>query len=154
MMATAKVCCFAGTPREYAITVSPNAVQEFAKVRHVIRGMAARFTKQNGRSLPRTHTDSHPPSLQDLAHGLVAPASSTVVVITDSNVWKWHGAYFTAAFRSAGNPDPLVFVLPPGEGSKSRSTKDAIEDWMLGARCVAAATGTPAACRCVPSGHE
>ena len=60
------------------------------------------------------------------------PAASTIVVITDANVWKWHGVYFSRAFRGAGVPDPLVYVLPPGEESKSRDTKAAIEDWMLG----------------------
>ena len=59
-----------------------------------------------------------------------------MVVLTDANVWKWHGTYFTTAFRAAGVPEPLVFVLPPGEASKTRDTKAAIEDWMLGHKWV------------------
>jgi 3-dehydroquinate synthetase len=59
-----------------------------------------------------------------------------IVVVTDTNVWRWHGARFLAAFAAAGGPRLLVRVLPPGEAAKSRATKEAIEDWMLAYRFV------------------
>ena len=57
-----------------------------------------------------------------------------MVVVTDSNVWRWHGYRLKAAFARAGLPQPLVRVLQPGEGSKSRESKADIEDWMLANR--------------------
>ncbi|KAI8320420.1 Pentafunctional AroM protein [Martensiomyces pterosporus] len=72
----------------------------------------------------------------------LAPAS-TYVLITDTNL---AGLYlnrykdsFSAAWAHAkpSTPPPrlLVHILPPGETSKSRPTKGAIEDWMLGEKC-------------------
>ncbi|KAJ2356420.1 3-dehydroquinate dehydratase (3-dehydroquinase) [Coemansia erecta] len=73
----------------------------------------------------------------------LAPAS-TYVLITDTNLaalyvdkykegfaaaWAHHGR------AGAKMPRLLVHVLPPGETSKSRATKGAIEDWMLEQRC-------------------
>jgi 3-dehydroquinate synthetase len=69
---------------------------------------------------------------QDLAAWRGLPKSSTIVLVTDANVWRWHGRATLAAFAVAGvTPAPLVKVLPPGEPSKTRATKEAIEDWML-----------------------
>ena len=74
----------------------------------------------------------HPQDLPSL--GLTA--SSSVVVVTDANVWRWHGHKLEAAFAAAGLAQPLVKVLQPGEGSKSRAVKADIEDWMLANRWV------------------
>lgn len=70
--------------------------------------------------------------LQDIAEGgsLAVSASASVVVITDKNVWRWHGFHLTSAFSAAGIK-PLIKILPPGEHTKSRATKESIEDWML-----------------------
>ena len=62
---------------------------------------------------------------------------TTVVVVTDTTVWRLHGARLSDALSRAGVPMPLlVRQLPPGEGAKSREEKAAIEDWMLGAGCL------------------
>ena len=69
--------------------------------------------------------------LQDIAAGAL-PRASTLVVVTDANVWRCHGARFRAAFTTAGVAmAPLVHVLQPGEASKVRESKAVIEDWML-----------------------
>ncbi|KAL2419279.1 Pentafunctional AROM polypeptide [Exophiala dermatitidis] len=62
--------------------------------------------------------------------------SSTYVLITDTNI----GSIYTASFREvfeaeekqkSSRPRLLVYEIPPGESSKSRQTKDDIEDWLL-----------------------
>ncbi|OXV11240.1 hypothetical protein Egran_00997 [Elaphomyces granulatus] len=62
--------------------------------------------------------------------------STTYVLITDTNI----GSIYTQSFREAFDvamvtvsPQPrlLINAISPGEGSKSRQTKDNIEDWML-----------------------
>lgn len=65
-------------------------------------------------------------------------ASSKLVIITDANVWKWHGHRLISALEKAGSatPTPLVYILEPGEGSKSRATKEKVEDFMLSNRCL------------------
>jgi len=65
-------------------------------------------------------------------------ASSKLVIITDANVWKWHGHRLLSALEKAGaaTPTPLVYILEPGEGSKSRATKEKVEDFMLSNRCL------------------
>lgn len=68
---------------------------------------------------------------QDIAAGAL-PRASSLVVVTDANVWRCHGDRFRAAFTTAGvAPAPLVHVLQPGEASKVRESKAVIEDWML-----------------------
>jgi hypothetical protein len=62
-------------------------------------------------------------------------ASASVVVLTDANVWRWHGARFSRALAAAGVA-PLVKVLAPGEATKARAVKEEVEDWMLENRCV------------------
>ena len=52
------------------------------------------------------------------------------MVITDVNVWKYHGDTLQNGFKDIG-VEPLVKVLPDGEASKCRSVKAEIEDWML-----------------------
>lgn len=64
---------------------------------------------------------------------LGATASTRVVLVTDENAWFFHGARFVEVLRAAGL-SPLVKVLKPGEGSKTRQTKEEIEDWMLANR--------------------
>jgi 3-dehydroquinate synthetase len=81
-------------------------------------------------------------ALQDVMKGLVEfrtgerGSFGSIVVITDSNVWHWHGARFLASFTAAGAPPLLIHVLPPGETAKTRATKEVIEDWMLTNRFV------------------
>jgi pentafunctional AROM polypeptide len=61
--------------------------------------------------------------------------SSTYVLITDSNIGKLYVDSFRAAFDAeADSTAParlLVYEVPPGETSKSRETKNDIEDWLL-----------------------
>lgn len=65
-------------------------------------------------------------------------SSSKLVIITDTNVWKWHGYRLINALEKVGaaSPQPLVYILDPGEGSKSRATKEKVEDFMLSNRCL------------------
>lgn len=68
---------------------------------------------------------------QDLLTNL---KSSTYVLITDTNISKLYVDSFRAAFDAKrGNTAArlLVYELPPGETSKSRETKNDIEDWLL-----------------------
>ena len=62
-------------------------------------------------------------------------ASTSVVVLSDTTVWRHHGARFLAALQACG-ARPLVKLLPPGEGAKCRAEKEAVEDWMLAQRCL------------------
>lgn len=62
--------------------------------------------------------------------------SSTYVLITDTNIGGLYTETFCKAFEAAkskkSNPSRLlVHEIPPGESSKSRQTKDDIEDWLL-----------------------
>ncbi|KAJ1819875.1 3-dehydroquinate dehydratase (3-dehydroquinase) [Coemansia sp. RSA 2675] len=71
------------------------------------------------------------------------PAASTYVLITDSNLAKLYLSQYQESFQVAwahhkpasAAPRLLTHVLPPGELSKSRATKSAIEDWMFGEKC-------------------
>lgn len=63
-------------------------------------------------------------------------ASSTYVLISDTNISSLYVPSFQNAFQTATeslSPRPrlLVYEIPPGESSKSRQTKADIEDWML-----------------------
>ncbi|KAJ1719756.1 3-dehydroquinate dehydratase (3-dehydroquinase) [Coemansia erecta] len=70
-------------------------------------------------------------------------AASTYVLITDTNLARLYADKYQESFAAVWahvNPERkaprlLVHVLPPGETSKSRATKSAIEDWMLGEKC-------------------
>jgi 3-dehydroquinate synthetase len=68
----------------------------------------------------------------DIAPGgaLGFSSSTAVVVITDRNVWRCHGARLMGALEAVGL-QPLLKILPPGEEAKTRSIKEDIEDWML-----------------------
>ena len=62
--------------------------------------------------------------------------SSTYVLITDTNLFNLYVPSFATAFNNAvatSHVDArlLTYQVPPGETSKSRSTKATIEDWML-----------------------
>ena len=62
--------------------------------------------------------------------------SSTYVLITDTNLYQTYVPAFEAAFDSAARTQSfetrlLTYEVPPGETSKSRTTKATIEDWML-----------------------
>jgi len=54
-----------------------------------------------------------------------ATAAQSIVIITDENVWRWHGFAFLDSLEHAGAPTPLLYVLPL-EGPRPR-TKEAIE---------------------------
>ncbi|KAK5464535.1 3-dehydroquinate dehydratase (3-dehydroquinase) [Exophiala xenobiotica] len=67
---------------------------------------------------------------------LTSLESSTYVLITDTNLGSLYTKSFQEAFTSAvkekeNSSRLLVHEIPPGESSKSRQTKDDIEDWLL-----------------------
>jgi pentafunctional AROM polypeptide len=62
--------------------------------------------------------------------------SSTYVLITDTNLGPIYVQAFQEVFEAASkrlsrSSRLLVHQIPPGESSKSRQTKDDIEDWLL-----------------------
>lgn len=66
--------------------------------------------------------------------------SSTYVLITDTNLSPLYVPQFQRAFQDAlsqrsSTARLLTHEIPPGETSKSRSTKAAVEDWMLERKC-------------------
>jgi pentafunctional AROM polypeptide len=60
-------------------------------------------------------------------------ASSTYVLITDTNLYGKYVPAFERSFREVAGKSArlLTYQIPPGETSKSRTTKAEIEDWML-----------------------
>ncbi|KAI1121192.1 EPSP synthase-domain-containing protein [Nemania abortiva] len=67
-------------------------------------------------------------------------ASSTYVLITDTNIHPLYVPRFESQFRDAVakrglQSRLLVYTIPPGETSKGRETKAEIEDWMLSHQC-------------------
>ncbi|RMZ91149.1 hypothetical protein DV736_g1613, partial [Chaetothyriales sp. CBS 134916] len=72
-----------------------------------------------------------------IAHDLLANIkSSTYVLITDTNLSELYLETFKHSFEAvkqklSAQPRFLTYEIPPGESSKSRGTKDAIEDWLL-----------------------
>ena len=72
-----------------------------------------------------------------IAHDLLTNLkSSTYVLITDSNLGKLYSEPFKRIFEDkrqhlGATARFLTYEIPPGESSKSRETKDAIEDWLL-----------------------
>ena len=67
--------------------------------------------------------------------------SSTYVLITDTNIGPLYTPVFERAFASAASslsssPRLLTYQISPGETSKSRNTKAAVEDWLLSQGCV------------------
>ncbi|KAK7539165.1 EPSP synthase-domain-containing protein [Phyllosticta citricarpa] len=66
--------------------------------------------------------------------------SSTYVLVTDTNIGSLYIPSFEQSFKAHAaqiSPDArlLTHIIPPGETSKSRSTKAAVEDWMLRQGC-------------------
>ncbi|KAI0451845.1 EPSP synthase-domain-containing protein [Xylaria acuta] len=67
-------------------------------------------------------------------------ASSTYVLVTDTNIHPLYVPHFESQFRDAVAARRLparllVYTIPPGETSKGRETKAEIEDWMLAHQC-------------------
>jgi pentafunctional AROM polypeptide len=67
-------------------------------------------------------------------------SSSTYVLITDTNLSPLYVPAFVEAFQRhasgvSSKPQLLTYAIPPGEASKSRTTKADIEDWMLSQSC-------------------
>mmetsp|Transcript_88692 Transcript_88692/g.185399 ORF Transcript_88692/g.185399 Transcript_88692/m.185399 type:complete len:387 (+) Transcript_88692:150-1310(+) len=63
---------------------------------------------------------------------------STVVVVSDKNVFGHFGARLMAAFANESPkavPRVFKYEIEPGENSKNRDVKAAIEDYMLSERC-------------------
>jgi pentafunctional AROM polypeptide len=66
--------------------------------------------------------------------------SSTYVLITDTNIAHRYVPTFERSFAAAAesvssSPRLLTYTIPPGETSKSRNTKAAVEDWLLSQGC-------------------
>ena len=66
--------------------------------------------------------------------------SSTYAIITDTNIGPLYGAIFKERFeqqlsRSKLDSRLLLYEIAPGENSKSRATKAAVEDWLLSQGC-------------------
>ncbi|CAI6342423.1 unnamed protein product [Periconia digitata] len=73
----------------------------------------------------------------DLIHNL---PSSTYVLITDTNIGSLYVPTFEKSFQREAStlstsPRLLTYQIPPGENSKSRSTKGIVEDWLLSKGC-------------------
>ncbi|KAJ3046465.1 3-dehydroquinate dehydratase (3-dehydroquinase) [Rhizophlyctis rosea] len=73
---------------------------------------------------------------------LKSSPASTYIIITDTNVAKYHLTplrdALVAAIDEAVQPTRakvLTFVIPPGESVKTRETKALIEDWGLEQKC-------------------
>mmetsp|Transcript_14979 Transcript_14979/g.41048 ORF Transcript_14979/g.41048 Transcript_14979/m.41048 type:complete len:391 (-) Transcript_14979:99-1271(-) len=67
---------------------------------------------------------------------------STYVIVSDKTVFGHYGGRLVAAFASVGvtkdatsGPRLLSYTFEPGEASKTRETKAAVEDFMLANRC-------------------
>ncbi|PSN72384.1 Pentafunctional AroM protein [Corynespora cassiicola Philippines] len=66
--------------------------------------------------------------------------SSTYVLITDTNIGPLYIPAFEKSFSQEASalssaPRLLTYQIPPGENSKSRSTKGVVEDWLLSQGC-------------------
>ncbi|KAF9451572.1 Shikimate dehydrogenase [Macrolepiota fuliginosa MF-IS2] len=76
-----------------------------------------------------------------IAHTVITTlSSSTYVLITDTNIAKFHLKAFEDVFRTtlgsqASSARFLSLVIPPGETSKSREGKAQIEDFLLLNKC-------------------
>ncbi|KAJ4153298.1 hypothetical protein LMH87_009792 [Akanthomyces muscarius] len=73
--------------------------------------------------------------VQDLLNNV---ASSTYVLITDTNLHNTYVPRFRASFENITKGQSarlLTYTIPPGEASKNRETKGEVEDWMLSQQC-------------------
>ena len=73
----------------------------------------------------------------DLLNGLRA---STYVIITDTNIGPLYAIPFKENFerqlsKTGSDSRLLLYEIAPGENSKSRATKAAVEDWLLSQGC-------------------
>jgi 3-dehydroquinate synthetase len=123
-----------------------------------LRSLNLRPAGVSAQLVPATRVISCP--LQDLAHaprsGL--PKWGSLVIVSDENVWFWHGHRLQLALAEAlGNhagSSIVVALLPPGEEAKTRRTKERIEDLMLAHRWVwkrqqsSLQAGAKRCCRC------
>lgn len=85
------------------------------------------------------------PGLLDEVPGYFASAgihSSAYVVVSDETVFGLYGNRIIEAFARYGvsteggcNPRLLTYTITPGEASKSRETKAAVEDFMIANKC-------------------
>ena len=72
-----------------------------------------------------------------IAHDLLKNLqSSAYVLITDTNLYDLYVPSFEKAFNDVASSMKsesrlLTYKIPPGENSKSRTTKAEVEDWML-----------------------
>ncbi|KAF2743758.1 Pentafunctional AroM protein [Sporormia fimetaria CBS 119925] len=71
---------------------------------------------------------------------LTSIPSSTYVLITDTNIAPLYVPTFKQSFSAVAStlstpPRLLTYTIPPGENSKSRSTKGVVEDWLLAQGC-------------------
>ena len=71
--------------------------------------------------------------VQDLLQNV---PSSTYVLVTDTNLYDRYVPAFEKAFKDVASSRKadarlLTYQIPPGETSKSRTTKAEVEDWML-----------------------
>jgi pentafunctional AROM polypeptide len=57
--------------------------------------------------------------------------TSKVGIITDTNVAPLYAEAFSREIAKKLQSECLIYTIPPGEGAKTRSTKEKIEDWML-----------------------
>jgi pentafunctional AROM polypeptide len=76
-----------------------------------------------------------------IAHDLLTNIpSSTYVLITDTNIAPLYIPPFEKSFnveaaKLSTPPRLLTYTIPPGENSKSRTTKGVVEDWLLSQGC-------------------
>ncbi|KAF2278903.1 Pentafunctional AroM protein [Westerdykella ornata] len=76
-----------------------------------------------------------------VAHDLLTSIpSSTYVLITDTNIGPLYIPTFEKSFKKEASnlkepPRLLTYTIPPGENSKSRTTKGVVEDWLLSQGC-------------------
>lgn len=68
--------------------------------------------------------------------------SSTYIVVTDTNVAKYHLDPLVKALNKAiddlkkeERPRVLTYIVPPGETVKTRETKTQVENWALQQKC-------------------
>eukprot|EP00931_Biecheleriopsis_adriatica_P066226 TRINITY_DN40624_c0_g1_i1.p1 TRINITY_DN40624_c0_g1~~TRINITY_DN40624_c0_g1_i1.p1 ORF type:complete len:390 (+),score=82.75 TRINITY_DN40624_c0_g1_i1:54-1223(+) len=89
-----------------------------------------------------------PGILDEIPERILATGIKTteIVIVSDETVFGHYGAKLIAAFERAGitakgesGPRLLHFAFKPGEPSKTRETKAAVEDFMLANRCTRSA---------------
>lgn len=70
--------------------------------------------------------------LEMLPQDLAAFVTGRLVVVSDTTVWSIHGSALEASLKACAPAlDVLIWTVAPGEASKTRATKAALEDFML-----------------------